>query len=146
MNDMAQARQGFRIISYLLLAINWWVFFETSILTHMLICLMMMIFNLQNKPDHFKFAFKVWNNSVKDHQLTQSMNFLSMLAINLAQPQTALDILPKPDKHFSSMNVRLLALLECGHIAEIFETIKGVLTEEQYKNFRISENVVRNEP
>lgn len=106
----------------------------------------MIIFNLQNKPDHFKFAFEVWNNSVKDHQLTQSMNFLSMLAINLAQPQTALDILPKPDKHFSSMNVRLLALLECGHIAEIFETIKGVLTEEQYKNFRISENVVRNEP
>lgn len=143
---MAQARQGSRIISYLLLAINWWVFFETSVVTHMLMCLMMMILNLQNTQDHFKFAFEVWNNSVKDHQLTQSMNFLSMSAINLAQPQIALDILPKPDKHFSSLNVRLLALLECGNFAEIFETIKSILTEEQYKNFRISENVVRNEP
>lgn len=85
----------------------------------------------------------VWRNSVKEHQLSQSTNFLSMLAINLRQPETALDILPTVDKYYQSKHVRILALLNCGHFEEMFHIVKNILTEEQHKNARISVDLVR---
>lgn len=60
-----------------------------------------------------------------------------MLAINQGQPQKALEILPSIDKHFSSVNVRLLAHCECGQYAEAIEII-----ENQYRNNKISSEVV----
>lgn len=96
----------------------------------------------QNTNEHLNFALEVWQNCVKEHQLTQSINFLSMLAINQSQPKIALDILSTNDKHFSSLNIRLLALHACGHLSEIIEIVKRVSDDERYKNVRLSNNVV----
>lgn len=65
-----------------------------------------------------------------------------MLAIEQGQPQTALEILPPDDKHFSSINVRLIALAECGHMADVQQIIQNILSHEQYKNYKISTEVV----
>lgn len=60
-----------------------------------------------------------------------------MLAINQGQPQKALEILPPIDKHLSSVNVRVMAHIECGQFAEAIEII-----ENHYKNHKISVDVV----
>lgn len=65
-----------------------------------------------------------------------------MLALNQNQPETALEILPTPDKHFSSVNIRLIALFDCGQYAEATEIIKNILNNSQFRNYKISENVV----
>lgn len=101
------------------------------------------IYNLQKTQESFDYAFEIWNKSVKEHQLTQSMNFLSVGAINLGHAKTALDILPLPDKHFASTNVRLLALSECGQFTEIIHIMKDKISPENKFYFKISEEVVR---
>lgn len=95
---------------------------------------------LQNTSDDLNLALEIWNNCRKEHQLTQSINFLSVLAINQEQPQMALEILPPNDKHFSSVNVRLLALSKCGHFAEANEIVQNILSHN--RNVRISLEVV----
>lgn len=99
----------------------------------------MQLILLQNTKDHFDYAMQMWNNSVQEHQLNQSANFVSMLAVNQEQPEVALDILPAFDKHFSSKIVRIIALSECGKLEEAAEHLKILL---QSRNFRISEIVV----
>lgn len=101
------------------------------------------IYNLQKTQESFDFAFEIWNKSVKEHQLTQSINFLSMSAINLGHAKTALDILPLQDKHFASSNVRLLALSECGQFTEIIHLMTDKISTENQFYFKISEEVVR---
>lgn len=91
----------------------------------------------QNTPKDFEYALEVWDSCKKDHQLTQAVNFLAMLAINQEQPKKALEILPSIDKHFSSINVRALAHSECGQYKEAIEII-----ENQYKKIKISTEVV----
>lgn len=54
----------------------------------------------------------------------------------------ALEILPPNDKHFSSMNVRLLALSECGHFAEATEIVQQIVSQQYNKSYRISSEVV----
>lgn len=100
------------------------------------------ILSPQNTPEYFNYAMEVWKGCTKEHQLTQSINFLSVLAIEQGQPQTALEILPPDDKHFSSINVRLIALAECGHMADVQQIIQNILSHEQYKNYKISTEVV----
>lgn len=121
-------------------------------LTHLLYCslsfetlsltfLSFVYFNFcktQNLPKDFDYALEVWKNCKKEHQLTQTVNFLAMLAINQKQTEKALEILPSIDKHFTSVNVRLLAHCECGQYAEAIEII-----ENQYKHHNISNVVVR---
>lgn len=94
---------------------------------------------LQNTKDHFDYAMQIWDNSVKEHQLNQSANFLSMLAVNQKLPEAALEVLPRLDKHFSSIIVRIIALSECGNFEEATKYIEILL---QSRNFRISENMV----
>lgn len=95
---------------------------------------------LQNTQEHLDFALQLWDNSVKEHQLTQSVNFLSMLAVNQEHAEIALDILPEHDKHFSSTFVRIIALANCGNFEEVSQTLKTLL---QDKSHRISGDVVR---
>lgn len=83
---------------------------------------------LQNTKDYLDYALEIWNESNKEHQLTQTANFLAMLAINQNQPVTALEILPVSDKHFSSTNVRLIALSDCGRFPEAIEILKNIPT------------------
>lgn len=92
---------------------------------------------MKNSVEEFEYALEVWKTCKIEHQLTQSSNFLAMLAINQKQAEKALEILPPMDKHFSSINVRLLAHCECGQYAEAIEMI-----EKQYKFYRISSTVV----
>lgn len=94
----------------------------------------------QNTSEHLDLAMEIWKNCIKEHQLTQSINFLSTLAINQEQPQMALEILPPNDKHFSSVNVRLLALSKCGHFVEANEIVQNILSHN--RNVRISLEVV----
>lgn len=82
---------------------------------------------------------QIWDNSVKEHQLSQSANFLGMLAVNQKHPEAALEVLPLFDKHFSSIIVRIIALSECGKFDEAVKHIQILL---QSRNFRISENMV----
>lgn len=88
------------------------------------------------------YAHEVWQNCVKDHQFTQSINFLSMLAIKQGQPELALEILPTDDKYFSSINLRLLALSECGQFEEALQLTQNILSLEQYRNIKILAEVV----
>lgn len=88
------------------------------------------------------YGLKIWNEVVKEHQLTQSMNFLAMLAINQDQPATALEILPVPDKHLSSTNIRLIALTDRAHYVEATQIIQNILTHNQFSSYRISDHVV----
>lgn len=85
------------------------------------------------------FALQLWDNSVKEHQLTQSVNFLSILAVNQEHAEIALDILPEPDRHFSSTYVRIIALANCGNFEEVSNIFETLLAA---KSYRISEDVV----
>lgn len=96
-----------------------------------------------NSKEYLDYGLEVYKKLVKEHQLSQTMNFLAMLAINQNQPATALDVLPMPDRHLSSVNVRLIALSDCGRYAEVSEIVKNILTDTQLKNYKISENVVQ---
>lgn len=89
-------------------------------------------------------ALNWWNNCIKEHQLNQSVNFLCVLAINMKQPQLALELLSsfENDKHFSSTNIRILALSECGQFNEAIQIIEQILSQESYKYYRISSEVV----
>lgn len=91
----------------------------------------------KNTPEDFEYALEVWDSCKKEFQLTQSRNFLAMLAIRQEHPQKALEILPSSDEHFSSFNVRLLAHFECDEHIEAIEAI-----ENRYKNKRIFKDVV----
>lgn len=82
-------------------------------------------------------ALEVWESCKKEHQLTQSINFLATLAINQEQPKKALEILPPIDKHLSSVNVRLLALSACGEYSKAIEIIEN-------QKAKISHEVVSN--
>lgn len=88
------------------------------------------------------YGLQIWYESVKEHQLNQSMNFLAMLCINQNQPEIALEILPKPDKHFSSINVRLIALTDCRHYAEAVQILKNTLADIHFSSYKISDSVV----
>lgn len=67
------------------------------------------------------------------------MNFLSMLAVNQDHAEIALDILPDLDKHFSSTNIRIIALANCGKFEEISEILTTLL---QTRSYKISADVV----
>lgn len=101
----------------------------------------MIFFLPQNTSKDFQYALEVWNNCEKSHQLTQGINFLAMLAINQKQIEKAYEILPSIDKHFSSINVRLLAHCECDQYAKAIDII-----EINYKNHSISNEVVSGPP
>ncbi|XP_055310687.1 uncharacterized protein LOC129573760 [Sitodiplosis mosellana] len=96
-----------------------------------------------NTKDSLDYGLEIYKNLVKEHQLSQSMNFLAMLAINQDQPATALDVLVVPDRHFSSINVRLIALSDCGQYAESSEIVKNILNDTQLRSHRISEHVIQ---
>lgn len=96
-----------------------------------------------NTKDYLDYGLEIYKKLVKEHQLTQTINFLAMLAINQNQPATALDVLQTPDRHLSSVNVRLIALSNCGQYAEASEILKNILTDTQLKNYKISENTVQ---
>lgn len=96
-----------------------------------------------NTKDCLDYGLEIYKKIVKEHQLSQTMNFLAMLAINQNQPATALDVLLEPDRHLSSVNVRLIALSDCGQYAEAAEIVKNILTDTQLKNYKISEDVVQ---
>lgn len=96
-----------------------------------------------NTKDYLDYGLEIYQKSVKEHQLTQTINFLAMLAINQNQAATALDVLQKPDRHLSSVNVRLIALSDCGQYAEASEILKNILADTQLKNYKISGNVVQ---
>lgn len=66
----------------------------------------------------------IWNTCEKSHQLGQTRNFLGMLAVNQGHPEKAFEILPPQPIHFADLNVRLMALAECGRFEDIRETLK----------------------
>lgn len=98
--------------------------------------------HLQNTAEYLNYAHEVWTNCVKEHQFTQSVNFLSMLAIKQRQPELALEILPTDDKYFSSINLRLLALSECGQFEEAIQLTQNILSQDHYQNIKILAEVV----
>lgn len=100
-------------------------------------CSLIYVRSKQNTAKDWEYALEMWNNCEKQHQLTQSMNFLAMLAINQRQIGKALEILPSIDKHFSAVNVRILAHCEGGQYTEAIDLI-----EKNYKNHSISSAVV----
>lgn len=62
-----------------------------------------------------------------------------MLAVNQDHPEIALDILPDPDKHFSSTNIRIIALANCGNFEEVSHIFENLL---QSISYRVSDEVV----
>lgn len=87
-------------------------------------------FQTQNTSHHLDLALDVWNQSVIEHQLTQTANFLALLAINQSKPSVALSVLPEVDAHHSSTNIRLVALIESNKIEDVFDILTIVLTQQ----------------
>ncbi|XP_031620264.1 pentatricopeptide repeat-containing protein 2, mitochondrial-like [Contarinia nasturtii] len=91
-----------------------------------------------NTQDHLSYALEIWNKSVKEHQLSQAINFLCMNAINLNQPEIALEILRPSDKHFTSLYIRLIALSDCGKYAEAAQVLRSGLNQQIFSNIPAS--------
>lgn len=87
-------------------------------------------FRIQNTSHHLDLALDVWNQSVIEHQLTQTANFLALLAINQSKPSVALSVLPEVDAHHSSTNIRLVALIESNKIEDVFDILSTVLAQQ----------------
>lgn len=102
---------------------------------------------VQNTQDHLTYGYDLWNKSTKEHQLSQTANFLAMLAINQDQPKMALKILPElnkmciTDKHFSTLYVRLIALCDCGYFAKAIEIIESN-SSYKFRTLKIAPQVV----
>ncbi|XP_031628642.1 pentatricopeptide repeat-containing protein 2, mitochondrial-like [Contarinia nasturtii] len=94
-----------------------------------------------NTPKHLDYALNVWADSVKEHQMDQSASFLAMLAINQSKPEIALEVLPPDNKRFSTANVRLIALSECGRFNEAGNTMKDILSTYE-RGFKISAETI----
>lgn len=85
----------------------------------------------------------MWKNAVKEHQIDHTPSFLAMLAVKQGEPEIALTVLPQDNERFSTANVRLIALAECGRFKEAGETISSILSIQE-RGFKISEETVSN--
>lgn len=87
----------------------------------------------QNNPTYYNYAMKKWQSLEQHHQLTQSRNFVALLAINQNQPAEALKVLGDVDIHFSAVFVRLLALTKLERFEEIFNILNENFLQENQK-------------
>ncbi|XP_031618617.1 uncharacterized protein LOC116337831 [Contarinia nasturtii] len=84
-----------------------------------------------NSEAQLEYGLQLWNKLNKETQFFQSGSFLGLLAINLGQPKTALEILESTKQsHVTPVFIRLIALADCGYFAEATKLI-----EERKKNF-----------
>ncbi|XP_031621674.1 pentatricopeptide repeat-containing protein 2, mitochondrial-like [Contarinia nasturtii] len=94
-----------------------------------------------NTEEHLKYGLQFWNKLPKEKQLFQSGTFLSMLAINLGQPNIALEILESNiQQHFVQVFVRLIALADCGYFVEAAQLIEG--SKRDFPKITIYDSVV----
>ncbi|XP_031639681.1 pentatricopeptide repeat-containing protein 2, mitochondrial-like [Contarinia nasturtii] len=97
-----------------------------------------------NTEAHLKYGLDLWKKLPKEIQLHQSANFLSMLAINLGHPKTALDILESSKKlqgnTIITVFIRLIALADCGYFAEAIQCIQQ--NKKDFPEANIYTNVV----
>ncbi|XP_031630363.1 pentatricopeptide repeat-containing protein 2, mitochondrial-like [Contarinia nasturtii] len=97
-----------------------------------------------NTEEKLKFGLELWNKT-KEKELSpvHSANFLSMLAINLGHPETALEVLGSTKKSHlfnDSVNIWLIALADYGHFAEAASLIEQ--SKSDIPKFNIYPSVV----